>query len=142
MTEHLKYSMGAQHTQWTLRLTINQRGPNYKFVMSDTDDDWYIGTNYVSAATANALQEVIEKSIDKAKYSENIDDVFAELQKGFYGSMFYRRLKVCPQLTDGVILGECRVIHRKDGYYVVGDGMCCPVGSCEEGKKLIESLKK
>jgi len=78
MTEHLKYSMGTQHTQWTLRLTINQRGMDYKFVMSDTDDDWYIGTNYVSAATANDLQEAIEKSIDKAKYSENIDDVFAE----------------------------------------------------------------
>ena len=30
----------------------------------------------------------------------------------------------------------------KDGYYVVGDGMCCPVDSFEEGKKLIESLKK
>jgi len=104
MKQHLKYSMGAQHTQWTLRLTINQRGMDYKLVMSDTDDDWYIGTNYVSAATANDLQEAIEKSIDKAKYSENIDDVFAELQKGFYGNMFYQRLKVCPQLTDGVIL--------------------------------------
>ena len=104
MTEHLKYSMGAQHSQWTLRLTINQRGTDYKLIMSDTDDDWYIGTNYVSAATANDLQEAIEKSIDKAKYAENIDEVFTELQKGFYGNMFYRRLKVCPQLTDGVIL--------------------------------------
>jgi hypothetical protein len=96
--------MGTQHSQWTLRLTINQRGTSYKLVMSDTDDDWYIGTNYVSAAIANDLQKAIEKSIDKAKYSESIDDVFAELQKGFYGDMFYQRLKVCPQLTDGVIL--------------------------------------
>ena len=104
MTQHLKYSMGAQHTQWTIRLTINQRGTDYKFVMSDTDDDCYIGTNYVSSATANDLQEAIENSIDKVKYAENIDEVFAELQKGFYGNMFYRRLKVCPQLTDGVIL--------------------------------------
>lgn len=49
------------------------------------------------------------------------------------------------RFNDGVNIntqGECRVMHLKDGYYVVGDGMCCPVGSFEEGKKLIESLKK
>ena len=38
--------------------------------------------------------------------------------------------------------GEHRVIHLKDGYYVVGHGMCCPVNSFEEGKKIMESLKK
>ena len=49
------------------------------------------------------------------------------------------------RFNDGVNIrteGEYRVMHLKDGYYVVGDGMCCPVNSLEEGKEIIESLKK
>jgi len=49
------------------------------------------------------------------------------------------------RFSDGVNIntqGEYRILHLKDGYYVVGHGMCIPVDSYEEGKKEIESLKE
>ena len=41
------------------------------------------------------------------------------------------------RFDDGVNIdtrGEYKVILLKDGYYVVGHGMCIPVDSYEEGK--------
>jgi len=49
------------------------------------------------------------------------------------------------RFDDGVNIdtrGEYKVILLKDGYYVVGHGMCIPVDSYEEGKQMIESLKE
>ena len=49
------------------------------------------------------------------------------------------------RFSDGVNIntqGEYRILHLKDGYYVVGHGMCIPIDSYEEGKQMIESLKE
>jgi hypothetical protein len=48
------------------------------------------------------------------------------------------------KFSDGVEFdtnGEYRVVHRKDGYYVVGQGFLCPVASYDEGMKLVEDFK-
>lgn len=48
------------------------------------------------------------------------------------------------RFTDGSKFntdGEYRVERRKDGYYVVGKGMLCPVDSRKEGMDMIKDLK-
>ncbi len=37
--------------------------------------------------------------------------------------------------------GKPRVVHRRDGWYVVRRGMLAPVGSPEAGAKLIQKLR-
>ena len=47
------------------------------------------------------------------------------------------------EFTDGVKFnmdGPYRVERRHDGYYVVGEGMLCPVDSLEDGYEFIRSL--
>jgi hypothetical protein len=49
------------------------------------------------------------------------------------------------KFSDGVEIspeGKIRVEFRKDGYYVVGEGMCCPVDSKAEGERLIAELRE
>jgi hypothetical protein len=49
------------------------------------------------------------------------------------------------RFTDGMefdVDGELRVVHRKDGWYVVGQGMLMPVDSPEDGARLIEKLAR
>ena len=104
MTTNYKHIMGERHAQWQLNITIYQHYKDYKFVLSDVDDDVYIATNYVTPSTANDLEELINSILVYSDRMENIDDVLNELQKRTYGSMFYSRLKVAPQLTDGVML--------------------------------------
>ena len=36
--------------------------------------------------------------------------------------------------------GELRCIRRSDGWYVLGEGMLCPVDSLEDGRKFIEEV--
>jgi len=36
--------------------------------------------------------------------------------------------------------GELRVVHKSDGYYVVGNGMLIPVATREEGEKAIKEM--
>ena len=46
--------------------------------------------------------------------------------------------------TDGLsfdLKGPLRVERRRDGYYVLGEGILCPVDSYEDGKELIEDLR-
>lgn len=38
--------------------------------------------------------------------------------------------------------GELRTLKLRDGYYVVGNGLCIPVGSNEDACRLIKKLKK
>ena len=48
------------------------------------------------------------------------------------------------RFSDGMSFdtsGPLRVERRSDGYYVVGNGMLCPVDSYEDGQELIKSLK-
>ena len=48
------------------------------------------------------------------------------------------------RFTDGMSFdtgGPLRIQRRRDGYYVVGQGMLCPVDSPEEGRKLIQQLQ-
>ncbi|MCK4414979.1 MAG: hypothetical protein KAY32_15700 [Candidatus Eisenbacteria sp.] len=48
------------------------------------------------------------------------------------------------RFSDGMELdtsGKLRVVHRKDGWYVVGEGMLAAVESPENGEKLIEELR-
>jgi len=47
------------------------------------------------------------------------------------------------RFTDGVNIdtsGPLRVLSLKDGYYVVGQGMCIPVCDREEATKFIKQL--
>jgi hypothetical protein len=47
------------------------------------------------------------------------------------------------RFSDGMVIhtdGPLRVIRKKDGYYVVGEGMCCPVDSREDGDNFIKSI--
>lgn len=48
------------------------------------------------------------------------------------------------QFTDGMkfnLKGDLRIVRRKDGYYVVGEKMLCPVGNMEDGLNLISDLR-
>lgn len=48
------------------------------------------------------------------------------------------------KFNDGVSFntdGPMRVVHKKDGYYVVGEGMMCAVDSYKEGQKWIEQME-
>ena len=45
------------------------------------------------------------------------------------------------RFSDGMTLdtsGPLRVVRKRDGYYVLGQGMSIPVDSYEEGKEIIE----
>lgn len=47
------------------------------------------------------------------------------------------------RFTDGMTIhtnGPLRVTHKSDGYYVVGEGTCCPVDSRAEGEDMIKEL--
>jgi hypothetical protein len=37
--------------------------------------------------------------------------------------------------------GELRVTCRSDGWYVVGNGMLCPVANRKEGEQLIADMR-
>ena len=47
------------------------------------------------------------------------------------------------RFSDGMTInteGRLRVIRKRDGYYVVGQGMCCPVDTYKEGMEWIKEL--
>ena len=47
------------------------------------------------------------------------------------------------RFSDGITIdtsGTMRIIKKSDGYYVVGQGLSCPVSSLEEGREVIELL--
>ena len=49
------------------------------------------------------------------------------------------------RFSDGVNIdtsGSLRILRLRDGYYVVGNGMCCPVNDRQEAQELIADLKK
>ena len=49
------------------------------------------------------------------------------------------------RFSDGMTFdtsGPLRLTRRRDGRYVVGNGMLCPVDSIEEGEKFIARLKE
>lgn len=49
------------------------------------------------------------------------------------------------RFSDGVTIdtsGEYRPLKLKDGWYVVGNGLCMPVESRKEALELIEGLTK
>jgi hypothetical protein len=100
----VKYSMGQNHYKWVMSVTINQSGDSYKYVLTDPEDEGYIGTYYLTASTSNEIDKAIKAVVSDAERLESINDVFILLQNTFYGSLFYERLKISPQLTDGVIL--------------------------------------
>ena len=48
------------------------------------------------------------------------------------------------RFTDGVSIdtsGPYRIVHKCDGYYVVGRGMCIPVDDEREGREFIADLE-
>lgn len=48
------------------------------------------------------------------------------------------------RFNDGVVIdtaGRLRVLLLRDGYYVVGKGMCLPVESRKEAVELIAEIK-
>ena len=45
--------------------------------------------------------------------------------------------------SDGITIdtsGTMRIIKKVDGFYIVGQGISCPVDSIEEGQRLISRL--
>ena len=49
------------------------------------------------------------------------------------------------RFTDGIKFdtsGPLRIAYRRDGVYVVGEGMLCPVSDEDEAHKLIENIRK
>jgi hypothetical protein len=49
------------------------------------------------------------------------------------------------RFTDGVQIetsGDYRIILLKDGYYIVGQGMCSPEPSLEAAQATLKQLKK
>ena len=47
------------------------------------------------------------------------------------------------KFSDGMTFdttGPLRLTCRSDGWYVVGEGMLCPVDNIEAGQKLIQDL--
>jgi len=98
------HSVGSNNYKWTLNISIYQQGQSYKYVLSDKEDDIYIGTNYLTPATANDIDALIEKIDGQEPGFENIHDVFLFLSRHFAGGLFYERSTISPQLTDGVIL--------------------------------------
>ncbi len=49
------------------------------------------------------------------------------------------------RFTDGITFdtsGPLRITRRRDGMYVIGEGMLCPVTDEDEARKLIENIKK
>ena len=104
MTEYKKYYAGEQGGRWGIDVVIYQSRDNYKFVISDNDDDMYLATNYVTPATANDIERTIDNIMEFSARYESIADVYEALQKAYYGSLFYLREKIAPQPTDGVLL--------------------------------------
>ena len=48
------------------------------------------------------------------------------------------------RFNDGVNIdtsGPLRVLHLRDGYYVVGEGRCIPVTDLEEAMKVIAEME-
>ena len=49
------------------------------------------------------------------------------------------------RFSDGMefnLSGDLRVIHRRDGWYVVGRGMLIPVADREEGDRTVAQMKE
>jgi hypothetical protein len=48
------------------------------------------------------------------------------------------------RFSDGMsfdLSGDLRVVHRRDGWYVVGCGMLIPVADREEGARVVGEMK-
>ncbi len=48
------------------------------------------------------------------------------------------------RFSDGMefdVSGDPRVVHRRDGWYVVGRGMLVPVADREEGDRTVAQMK-
>jgi hypothetical protein len=55
-----------------------------------------------------------------------------------------KRKRKMLRFNDGVNIdtsGELRILRLKDGYYVVGQGMCIPVADREEATKVIAEME-
>lgn len=100
------YSMGSDNYKWELRVAVYQNRDSYKYVLSDTDgcEIEYIGTDYLTSKTACEIDKIISNFTENWLRLENIQDIFDAISKTFYGSLFYKRSRISPQLTDGIIL--------------------------------------
>ena len=48
------------------------------------------------------------------------------------------------EFDDGVNIdtsSDLRILRLRDGYYVVGEGMCIPVADRDEAREVIEEMK-
>tara|TARA_B100000424_G_C22859364_1_gene458061 strand:+ start:691 stop:864 length:174 start_codon:yes stop_codon:yes gene_type:complete len=48
------------------------------------------------------------------------------------------------RFNDGVNIdtsGDLRILRLRDGYYVVGEGMCIPVSDRNEALEIIDEMK-
>jgi len=49
----------------------------------------------------------------------------------------------CLRFSDGMefdLSGDLRIVHRRDGWYVVGRGMLVPVADREEGDRMVAEM--
>ena len=105
MTKTEVYRIGQRNLRWELLVTVYQNRDLYKHILTDKDEpDIYIGTEFHSPATANTIDETILSIVNSKDEVETLHDLFIKLQSTINGPLFYERLTVNPQLTDGVIL--------------------------------------
>jgi len=89
LAESNKYRIGDKGSEWDLYVGLYQNYTNYYYVIFDKDEtDYAIISCVVSPSTANALEEAIHKAIVKPYTLGILQDVYDNLQSGFYGSMF------------------------------------------------------
>ena len=104
MLHQTNYKIGEDHYKWTLCVYCYQKAQSYKYILFDKEDDQYIGTGYLTPSIANEIGSMIEGIIENSNKMESIFDIYEEIRKNFYSSLFYYGNKNAPQLTDGIIL--------------------------------------
>ncbi|MGI6225701.1 MAG: hypothetical protein ACOYJ1_05525 [Peptococcales bacterium] len=89
LAESRKHELGENYCSWQLHTELYQCGRSCYYVILDKDDSGIrITSSVVSPATANALEDAITTALARPERLETLDDVYNELQKGFYGTMF------------------------------------------------------
>lgn len=88
LTENKKYQAGENHCKWYLNVNLYQYYDNYYYEIFDNEDDQIIISETVSAKTINELEKTIFDTLNKTGSYDNINDLFNEIQKSFYGIFF------------------------------------------------------
>lgn len=86
--ETKRYLMGEPHAAWECFTKEFQNHDGYKIVLYDKDTGTIIQTEYLTASTINNVEKSLEAIFYHSDKFESLNDVFDELQNGFYGTLF------------------------------------------------------